>query len=271
MLTFSVKSDIEAGVRNLNAKVLSQIPFATAKALTKTAQAVREAERREMASVFDRPTPWTLNSLFVKPANKVTLSAEVAFKGAAAKGTPYDRALAHHIRGGTREWKRMELALKRLGVLPSTWAAVPGEAAKLDGYGNMSRGQVVQILSYLQAFGEQGYKANMTAKGRARLARRGRTEGGFARIGGVEYFVSRGPGNWFGGRSWKNGRGQHLAPGVWQKSGIHGVKVRPVLMFVSTPSYRVRLAFYDVGSRVASTTFPIEFQKSIAEAMASAR
>lgn len=266
MLTFSVKSDIEAGVRNLNARVLRQIPFATAKALTKTAQAVREAERGEMASVFDRPTPWTLNSLFVKPANKVTLSAEVAFKGPAAKGTPYDRALAHHIRGGTREWKRMELALKRLGVLPPTWAAVPGDAARLDAYGNMSRGQIVQILSYLQAFGEQGYKANMGAKGRARLAKRTG-----ARIGGVEYFVSRGPGQWFGGRSWKNGRSQHLPAGVWAKTGTHGVKASPVLMFVSLPSYRVRWRFYEVGQRVASATFPVEFQKSIAEAMASAR
>ena len=29
--------------------------------------------------------------------------------------------------------------------------AVPGAAAKLDAYGNMGRGQIVQILSQLQA------------------------------------------------------------------------------------------------------------------------
>lgn len=39
-----------------------------ATALTRTAQDVREAVRQELPRVFDRPTPYTLNSLFVRPA-----------------------------------------------------------------------------------------------------------------------------------------------------------------------------------------------------------
>ena len=47
---------------------------------------------------------------------------------------------------------------------------VPGDAATLDQNGNMSAGQIVQIMSWFKAFGEQGYQANMRDGGR-RLAR----------------------------------------------------------------------------------------------------
>lgn len=271
MLSFVVKDDIERVVRQVASRVERQVPFATAKALTRTAQSVRDEERAHMASVFDRPTPWTLNSLFVRSATKANLQAEVSFKEPGSKGTDPSRVLRHHIRGGSREWKRFELALKRIGVLLPTWAAVPGEGAKMDAFGNMSRGQIVQLLSYLQAFGEQGYRANITERGRSRLARRGRTEGGYSRIGGVEYFVSRGPGQWFGAGSWKHGRVQHLAPGVWARSGMWGGNIKPVLMFVPMPSYTARFKFYEVAQRTVSERFPVEFEQALRSAMETAR
>lgn len=271
MLVFSVRNEVEQKLRSFDQRVRSQVPFATAKALTRTAYAVRDAERAEVAAVFDRPTPWTLNSMVVKAATKVSQQAAVTFKDPRAKGTPYERALAHQITGGTREWKRFELALRRIGALPDGMAAVPGQTATMDSYGNMSRGQIVQILAYLQAFGEQGYRANMSGKGRARLERRGRSAAGFATIGGVAYFVSRGPGNWFGRGAWKEGRAQHLPPGVWAKSGTHGARVRPVLMFVRRPSYSPRWRFDEIAARVAAERFTIEFNAALSSAVASAR
>lgn len=271
MVRFGVLSTVGEMVKRVNARA-RQVQFATARALTRTAQHVREAEKREITAVFDRPTPWALNGLMVKPATRGDLTAEVRPKDARSKSaTEFDTVFRHHIKGGTREWKRSEHALRRIGVLPPNMAAVPGEAAQLDAYGNMSRGQIVRLLSYLQAFGEQGYSANSTAKTRARLAKRGRSAAGFSTIQGVEYFVSKGKGNWFGRRSWKQGRLQHLPPGVWSRSGTHGSDLKPVLMFVRLPTYRLRFKFYDVANREIQARFEGELKRSFEEAMASAR
>ena len=48
-----------------------QINFALAVALTKTAQTLQAQQYGEIKKVFDRPTPYSLNSLYVKPATKV--------------------------------------------------------------------------------------------------------------------------------------------------------------------------------------------------------
>ena len=83
-----------------------------------------------------------------------------------------------------------------------------------------------------QAFGEQGYKSNMSDKRRRNL----RNQQGIGNIAtkkvykttlGVRYFVSY-------GRS----RGHHLAPGIWAASGTHDVQIKPVLMFVRPGNYR---------------------------------
>ena len=57
-----------------------QLPFATSLALTRTALMVKAAEVEEMKRVFDAPTRFTLNSLFVRPAKKSRLEAVVWVK-----------------------------------------------------------------------------------------------------------------------------------------------------------------------------------------------
>ena len=47
-----------------------------------------------MQLVFDRPTPYTLNSTFVSPATKTKLKAEVKLKDESAKGLPATKYLA---------------------------------------------------------------------------------------------------------------------------------------------------------------------------------
>ena len=157
----------------------------------------------------------------------------------------------------------------RIGVLPAGMAAVvPRDAswaARIDRYGNLSQGQIVQLLAYFQAFGEQGYKANMNDAGRGKLAKmKGGAGGkGFRRIGGVVYFVSRGKGNWFGNCSWRNGRMQHLPPGIWAKRGIHGVDVAPVLMFVRRGNYRKRIDLQAIGNEVVAKEFNKDFNEAL--------
>lgn len=239
--------------------------FAASLALNRTAEQVRQAINAEMATRFDRPTPYTLRALRVRRADRDNLVAHVDFKDAVAgKGTSADRYLSPQVYGGGRAKKRSERALEAAGMSAGRYM-VPGAGATLDQYGNVSRGQIVQVLSYLQAFGESGYRANATARSRKRVAKLGRSEGGFKKIGGVQYFVSRGK------DTQANGRRQPLAAGVWRKTGIHGVDVKPVFLFTEAPQYQPLLPFYEVAESVFEQTFDGEYEMALDAAMRTAR
>lgn len=210
-----------------------QTRFATAVALTRTGQHVKKGLRREMERVFDRPTPYTLNSLFLKPATKRRLEAIVWLKDEAFKATPAAKYLLPQIEGGGRQLKRSEKLLADYADLHGRvgyW--VPGEGARLNQYGNMTRGQIVKILSNLRAHFDS--RQNTTDKRR------------------VEYFIGQPAG----------------APlGVWRrdKGGI-----APVMIFIPPPSYRRRFDFYGVGDRIVKEKYPKEFDRAYSEALKTA-
>lgn len=255
-----------ADLPRLYIDVERQMRYATSVALNRTADLVRQAINAEMESRFDRPTPYTLRALRVRRADRENLAAHVDFKdaGSAGKGTSADRYLSPQVYGGPRSKKRAEKALEAAGMSAGRYM-VPGAGAELDSYGNVSRGQTVQMLSYLRAFGEQGYRANSTDRSRKRLAKFGRTDQGFKKIGGVQYFVSRGKG------SEANGRRQPLAAGVWRKTGVHGVDVKPVFLFTDAPQYTPLLPFYEVAEEVFDRSFDGEYDTALDAAMRSAR
>ena len=127
-----------------------KIKISAAIALTKTAKAAQVELRAEMIKVFDRPTPFALNGTYIKPATVAKLRAEVGIKDASSSskvGTAAIDFLHPQIYGGKRSFKGFEAALK--GIIPPGMYAVPGSAAKLDAYGNMSKGLIMQILSAL--------------------------------------------------------------------------------------------------------------------------
>ena len=246
-----------------------QVKKAASAAINQTAKEVRHRTVQEFEKQFRNPTPFTKRAMRVKDwASPNKLQAVVELR---QDDPAWPRALAHHFTGGPRQWKKFEGALMRIGVLPAGMAAVPakgGWAVRLDRYGNMSAGQITQILAYFQAFGEQGYQANMTAEGRRKLARiKGKgagTKSGSPRITGWSDCVSRGRGNWFGNRSWANGRMQHLPPGIWAKKGTHGVDVAPVLMFVRRGNYRKRIDLETIGREVVAKNFNKNFSDAMA-------
>lgn len=231
-----------------------KIERCTAIALTKTAQHAQKAVIAEMPRVFDRPTPYALRGTRVKPANYKTgrLEASVEFKTDVSKGTPAEKYLQAEVFGGRRRLKRFEIALQRIGVLPAGMVAVPGEAMRLDAYGGIPARSIVQILSYLQAFGEQGARANSTAETRAKLAKGTRSKHGY------ELVVIR------PGRRPARG-GKQLAPGVWKRTYTgFGSGLQPLLMFVSQPMYRPRLDLDQIRDRAVETHFATEFGKVFA-------
>lgn len=237
--TLSVKSNVAQLARDLQIE-REDIPKRTATALTRTALEVRKGLQAQMRSVFDRPTKFTLNAFYMKGATARELTAVVWLKDRTALGGPH--YLEPQIFGGRRPLKPFEKRLQRAGILPVGMYAVPGEGARLDAYGNMSRGQIVQILSQLRTFTEAGFDAHPTGSRRSKRS--------VKRAGQI--FAGR-PG---GGR----------APlGVWQKSG-KGLK--PLLIFVRAPTYRPRLDFYGVSERIARQQFPLQFERAAREAAA---
>jgi len=229
-----------------------QVRFATRVALTRTAKTAELAEVREMRDVFSNPTPFTLSSTFTRPATSTRMEAEVKLKDDSAKAVPASKFLAAQVSGGQRKLKRFEVALTAAGVMPVGYRAVPGQGAKVDSYGNMSRGQIVQILAFFRAFPEMGYKANMNDNGKARLAR------GNKRVQGFVYFVGT--------------PGDRLPLGVYQRISFNGgTAVRPVLLFVRSALYQPRFDFKYVVEQTVKTEFQGEFQLAFAEAVRTAR
>lgn len=212
---------------------------AYAKALNDAGFEVRRRMQRYLDERFDRVTPWvqrspkvfqaTPDKLSVAVAPTITTDHSVFMRGGKVGVDPQD-VLQAQEHGGRRRDKRSEVALRRAGILPSGYqTAIPATPypGSDDGRGNLRGAFLQQLLSYLQAFSEQGYRANMTDR------RKRSVHKGTARQAGRRYFVSYG--------RLRGGPGQHLAAGIWAASGTGGVDVRPVLMFVRAPTYRPRL------------------------------
>lgn len=235
--------------------------------LPKGRAAVYEAMRR----VFDRPTPYALNSLRVDPAPEVgQVSGAVMVKGrqdARGGGVPAQSYLRAEITGGSRRWKRFEVALMRRGILSRGWYAVPGKGARLDLWGNMSRGQVVEIMSWLQLFGvargerKAGHRANKTERSKARA------RAGTARRFGMDVIVSSPL------QAYRRGG---LPFGIYtRQSNARTTRtagapspLRLVVLFVKSARYSKRLDFYGELERTAAKELPVELDRAVARVRA---
>ncbi len=233
-----------------------QVPFAMSVALNRTAEWAETSVRKEMTKVFDRPTRYFLRSLRVIRSTKAKLQATVWFKDANS-ATGGSAMVTPHIYGGDRTAKPMEVRLQRAGLMPAGWRAVPGAAAEIDAFGNMSRGQISQLLNVLGTYKEAGYnKAN--AATRARLAK-GNVKRG---VYGFEYFVN----------PVESTRGKHLQPGVYKRvRTAFGTSLKPVLIFVRRTQYKQRLDFVGIVQRTVDQRFPAEFDAAFDRAIRTAR
>ncbi|GAB1389855.1 MAG: hypothetical protein AMXMBFR78_11310 [Rubrivivax sp.] len=219
-----------------------------ATALTRTAQDVREAVRQELPRVFDRPTPYTLNSLFVRPATAQRLQSEVYFRDELAEykgGIAATKYLLPQVEGGSRNLKRFEVLLRQAGHLPPGWFAVPGDGARLDAYGNVNKGQIIQVLSQLRITAVGGFTRNMRFEAGKQIAAQRRAGGRF--------FVIK--------------PGGQVQPGVYQRE-FTGRSITPVCIFVRRATYRPRLDFEGIATKVATQRLPGHVQRAIDENLA---
>ena len=249
-MKISVRID---GMSALQARISGmgkQIPFAASVAINRTAKAVEDAERKAISGgTFDRPKPQTAKATYVKRSTKQNLTAEIGIKSR-AMGIPADEYLHANIKGGARSYKRSELMLKQAGILPAGMFTVPGAGASLDAFGNMSRGQIVSILSFFRTFGNT--KLNSKRMNITERTMKARTRSK------TDYFVVP-----------VASRELKLFPGIWQRTGEDAIK--PVLMFVSRAKYRAIYNFEEIAVKVVRARFAGEFDTALKQALASAR
>lgn len=260
MLNINVKAEFGEALKAL-ADCESQVAYATARALNATAENLQETLRSEMKAVFKGgPTPYTLNSLFLRRATKSRLEAVVWLK---TRNRP-EHYLLPQIQGGGRPMKRFEERLQAMGLMRLDQRAVPASDVKLDGYGNMTKGQISQIMSHLRADSAKGVAQ---AVGYGKRSKSKRTS--------VEYFVSRGRSSQrygYAGRSKGAMYSQHLPAGVYVRYRTPwGSAVKPVLIFVSATRYSKRFDFFGIAERVVGSRLPLHIQVFVQEAMRTAR
>ena len=244
-----LKHNVQYATRYLR-NVSRQVAFARAVALSKTVLHIKSDEVTAMTEVFDRPTPWVLNSVKTRMATISKPEASVFIKTWGNKGASPAEVLTPQVEGGGRGFKAFEGALLAGGFIYPGDYVVPAAGAKLDSYGNPSRGQIVQIMSQLRVQRSSGFDSFASNSAASRRSRRRQ---------GVAYFALR----------WRRGK---LKPGIYmRKDFAHGSAVKPVFLFVGTPVYQSRFKFFEIAQRSAERYFPIYYQEAMTHALKTAR
>jgi hypothetical protein len=202
------------------------------KTVNQTGQDCKAELKEEMNRVFDRPTLYTLNSVYTKLIPD-EMSVRIGLKEWAGKGTPAATYLKPEVYGGAREMKRSEDLLGHYYV--------PGAGVKLNKYGNIPGSLITQIISAVGRFREMGYLMNITRRSRKRNKK-------------PRQFFKVEQGN----------RG--LRPGVWERRA--NGEVRPILIFVDRPTYARRLDFFGVIKRIAAKRLSPNFGEALKRATA---
>lgn len=263
MAQISIKTDIERLKLDLSRTMRDQVLYATRLTVNKLAEVAKLRMEVKELPKLDRPTRYTLGMMRVNYANKSNLKAAVLVKDSATitKRGQYGPAavLGHLFDGGQRRGKGFEGLLAARGIMPKGMYAVPGEGVKLDQYGNIPKPLLIQILSYIQAFDERGFKANVTADSRSRFEKRvgKKSFGG----GTVQFFVA------------KEGDKNKLHPGIWARVRLaQGTSLKPMIMFVDdADGYKKYFDLELIVKEVVDRDLKFEFDKAMRTAMATAR
>jgi hypothetical protein len=128
------------------------------------------------------------------------------------------------------------------GFLPGGWVTVAGQGANLDGYGNISRGQLTQILSQLKINTTAGYDRAMKAGKKGIAAQR--------RAGGRFFVVNP---------------GKRIQAGIYQRE-FYGKNITPVIIFTRQATYKPRFDFYGVAQKTSKAVLEKHLETSFAAA-----
>ncbi|HRD87802.1 MAG TPA: hypothetical protein PK752_06000 [Accumulibacter sp.] len=224
-----------------------QIPFATALACNLLARDVKDAVRQDMATQFDRPKPVTLNSLRTEAATKARPFAVVKVKdeplGKHINGGMAE-IIGHQFAGGQRVAKLSERALRRDGYLKEGEFIAPGPDARLDQYGNISSGQIQQIMAALRLFLDPYQNQTSSKRSKRNAAKAGRI-------------------------FWSDGGKGRPRRGCWASDARGNLKL--LLVAIPRATYRRRIVMDVTAGKVAAAKWEQRFAEAWARAVATDR
>lgn len=148
---FDIKLDTRQTIKEFDQLKEREIPFAVSKGLNSIAFATNKEIKFLLPGIFDKPTPWTINALYVVKSTKKKLEAALEYRDWATKGTPSVKIIHHLVYGGDRRYKRSEILLQQHGIIGKGKWLVPASGARKDQYGNVLKSDISRMLSSLQA------------------------------------------------------------------------------------------------------------------------
>lgn len=231
-MQISVRAQITDVIQTLDDIHKRHVPFAAIYAATLTAKEVKVQEISTMRRVFDRPTPYILNSLSMVPASKsrpfATVETDLRDPG---KGTPAKRVLLPHIKGGSRHQKRSE---QRLQALLGTSYLVPSRSLPTDAYGNVPGSTYMKILSRLGTSTDPYQNASQSRRSKGK-----RQSEAFFKLKGKPIIMQR-----------------------------KGAMISPALIGIRAPQYKARFPFFEVAVATVEREFPRQFVVALERAIA---
>lgn len=123
MLKINVHADLARQARGVTAALQKQVAYAQAMALNSLGRQVMQAEQDNIRSVFERPKPFTQNSLGIKRATKSNPVVVIFMKDITAKYLkPYEVGGAHALPGKAL-LNPKDIRLDQYGQLPKSTLA----------------------------------------------------------------------------------------------------------------------------------------------------
>jgi hypothetical protein len=235
MLTIKVTHDFDTLAASLGRQA-KQVAFATAVALTRTGQDLRNAIPAALDEALDKPTEFTKRGTYLVPARRDRLVAEIGFRAIQS------RYMRYQIEGGIYEPKAGGIKL-------------PGEI-QLNAFGNIPRG----TIAALKRAAKDG---SLGASVRKRLGVDGNRRKGAAPI---QLFYGQPT-----GKGWEK-----APIGIWRRippayPGAKG-KLIPVVVFEQTKAvYRRRFDLQRLGQTTVDRRFAQHFDRELSKALATAR
>jgi hypothetical protein len=258
------------------ASITGQFDFVASRAISATAKSIHASLKAQLPSVVNKPTTWTTRGLLVKYSTRTDLTAMVGFNygdkygpqgsfGEAGRlskiGVPSGRYMDVLARGGTRQPKSTELALRRTGLIRSNQFITPGGygIGKPNSFGNVTAGNYQTLLSRFRANRDIGITSN-APRG---PGSRGRTA---AKKKEVDLFFDSRKGGMFAqryGKGPKGGTGKGTGnPGRPQTVGYRrGMK--PAFWVIDQPHYHVQFPL----RQIAQAQFKAEIGKQFTAAL----
>ena len=260
----SLKINVRTLVKKLGARLSrlqkQQLPFATALALTRTAQILQKAEKANLKAVFPTETPFTEKGISMKAARKDDLDAVVFIKDIQAVYlAPY-------------ELNGMSVPAK-----PSMKAMLTPKGIGVNQYGNIPYKKIKTLLgSELAQHSDNPLARLLLGKKKLPGAKIKRLQKNQARyfIGVVKTSSGNVSGLWE-----RLPKGRVIGKSVSFRKGAFkpgknirsGPGLRLMVRFSDPRAVKQHLNYYNLANKVVPKNFSLELKKALRVALASAR